>query len=83
MQNARIDVSFKFTRPENHPYSRKGVTFAVHPVDFTFPGEAGCEPPTLDLARRWRTNFIRESDSIHHSPEIVSAGYCVYFTFAV
>ncbi len=47
---------------------------------FTLPGESGCEQLTLDLARRWDADVIRDSDGTRLSPEIVSSGYRIYST---
>ncbi|MBQ7487862.1 MAG: 1,3-beta-galactosyl-N-acetylhexosamine phosphorylase [Clostridia bacterium] len=52
-------------------------------ADFTLPGEAGYEQLTLDLARRWGADVIRDSDGTHLSPEITSAGYRVYSTICI
>lgn len=48
--------------------------------DFTLPGEAGYEKLTLDLAKKWGADTIRDSDGTQLSPEIVSAGYNIYST---
>ena len=47
---------------------------------FTLPGEAGYEKLTLDLARRWGADVIRDSDGTALSEEILSAGYEIYST---
>lgn len=39
------------------------------------PGEAGYEHVTLELAKCWGTDVIRDSDGTKLSPEIVEAGY--------
>ena len=52
-------------------------------ADFTLPGESGYEQLTLDLARRWGADVIRDSDGTHLSPEILSAGYRVYSTICI
>ena len=50
---------------------------------FTLPGEAGYERLTLELARRWGADVIRDSDGTKLSPEITAAGYRVYSTLCV
>jgi beta-D-galactosyl-(1->4)-L-rhamnose phosphorylase len=50
---------------------------------FTLPGEAGYEQLTLDLARRWGADTIRDSDGTQLSPEIVKAGYDIYSTICL
>jgi len=50
---------------------------------FTLPGEAGYEGLTLELARRWGADVIRDSDGTKLSPEIVEAGYRIYSTVCV
>ena len=50
---------------------------------FTLPGEAGYEQLTLELARRWGADVIRDSDGTKLSPEIIEAGYRVYSTLCV
>ncbi len=47
---------------------------------FTLPGESGCEDLTLELARRWDADVIRDSDGTKLSPEIVFSGYRIYST---
>ncbi len=50
---------------------------------FTLPGEAGCEALTLDLARRWGADVIRDSDGTELSDEILQAGYDIYSTICI
>ncbi len=50
---------------------------------FTLPGEAGYERLTLDLARKWGADTIRDSDGTQLSPEIVRAGYDIYSTICL
>ena len=50
---------------------------------FTLPGEAGREALTLELARRWGADVIRDSDGTELSPEITQAGYGIYSTLCV
>lgn len=50
---------------------------------FTLPGEAGCEALTLDLARRWGADVIRDSDGTELSDEILQAGYNIYSTICI
>ena len=47
---------------------------------FTLPGEAGYEKLTLELARRWDADVIRDSDGTALSEEILSAGYDIFST---
>ena len=51
--------------------------------DFTLPGEAGYEQLTLELARRWGADVIRDSDGTKLSDEIVDAGYRIYSTICI
>lgn len=51
--------------------------------DFTLPGEAGYEGLTLELARRWGADVIRDSDGTKLSDEIVKAGYGIYSTICI
>jgi beta-D-galactosyl-(1->4)-L-rhamnose phosphorylase len=48
--------------------------------DFTLPGEAGYEKLTLDLAKKWGADTIRDSDGTQLSPEIIQSGYDIYST---
>ena len=50
---------------------------------FTLPGEAGCEALTLELAKRWGADVIRDSDGTELSPEILEAGYDIYSTICI
>jgi beta-D-galactosyl-(1->4)-L-rhamnose phosphorylase len=49
-------------------------------MNFTLPGEAGYEALTLELARRWGADVIRDSDGTTLSDEILDAGYGIYST---
>ena len=40
---------------------------------FTLPGEAGYEKLTLELAKKWGADVIRDSDGTELSPEITEA----------
>ena len=51
--------------------------------DFTLPGEAGYEALTLELARKWGADVIRDSDGTRLSDEIVQAGYGIYSTICI
>ena len=53
-----------------------------HQGGFTLPGEAGYEKLTLEMARKWGADVIRDSDGTKLSPEIVAAGYRIYSTSA-
>jgi len=44
------------------------------------PGEAGYERLTLELAKKWGADTIRDCDGTQLSPEIVEAGYDIYST---
>jgi beta-D-galactosyl-(1->4)-L-rhamnose phosphorylase len=48
--------------------------------NFTLPGEAGHEKLTLELAKRWGADVIRDSDGTKLSNEILAAGYDIYST---
>ena len=50
---------------------------------FTLPGEAGYEQLTLELAKKWGADVIRDSDGTKLSPEIVEAGYGIYSTICI
>lgn len=52
-------------------------------ADFTLPGEAGYEALTLELAKRWGADVIRDSDGTKLSDEIVKAGYGIYSTICI
>ena len=52
-------------------------------ADFTLPGEAGYEALTLELAKRWGADVIRDSDGTKLSDEIVDAGYRIYSTLCI
>lgn len=51
--------------------------------DFTLPGEAGYEQYTLELAKKWGADVIRDSDGTKLSDEIVDAGYRIYSTICM
>ena len=51
--------------------------------DFTLPGEAGYEKLTLELAKKWGADVIRDSDGTKLSPEITEAGYRIYSTICI
>ncbi len=50
---------------------------------FTLPGEAGYEKLTLEMAKKWGADVIRDSDGTKLSPEIVEAGYSIYSTICI
>ena len=50
---------------------------------FTLPGEAGYEALTLQLARRWGADVIRDSDGTQLSDELLGAGYDIYSTLCL
>lgn len=51
--------------------------------NFTLPGEAGYEKLTLDLAKKWGADVIRDSDGTKLSQDILDAGYQIYSTVCV
>ncbi|MBQ8555756.1 MAG: 1,3-beta-galactosyl-N-acetylhexosamine phosphorylase [Clostridia bacterium] len=54
-----------------------------HQGGFTLPGEAGYEKLTLELAKKWGADVIRDSDGTKLSDEIVEAGYSIYSTICI
>ena len=54
-----------------------------HQGDFTLPGEAGYEQLTLEMARKWGADVIRDSDGTKLSDEIIEAGYRIYSTICI
>ncbi len=50
---------------------------------FTLPGEAGYEALTLELAKRWGADVIRDSDGTVLSDDILNAGYDIYSTICI
>ena len=50
---------------------------------FTLPGEAGYEQLTLELAKKWGADVIRDSDGTKLSTEITDAGYRIYSTVCI
>ncbi len=50
---------------------------------FTLPGESGCEDLTLELARTWGADVIRDSDGTQLSDELLCAGYDIYSTICL
>ena len=50
---------------------------------FTLPGEAGYEELTLDLAKKWGADVIRDSDGTVLSDEITNSGYGIYSTICI
>ena len=50
---------------------------------FTLPGEAGYEELTLELAKKWGADVIRDSDGTVLSDEITKAGYGIYSTICI
>jgi len=43
--------------------------------NFTLPGEAGYEDLTLELAKKWGADAIRDSDGTVLSDKIISTGF--------
>jgi beta-D-galactosyl-(1->4)-L-rhamnose phosphorylase len=50
---------------------------------FTLPGESGYEALTLELAKKWGADVIRDSDGTQLSDEIINAGYGIYSTICI
>jgi beta-D-galactosyl-(1->4)-L-rhamnose phosphorylase len=50
---------------------------------FTLPGEAGYENLTLELAKKWGADTIRDSDGTVLSDKIISSGYDIYSTLCL
>lgn len=50
---------------------------------FTLPGEAGYEALTLQLAKKWGADIIRDSDGTQLSDDILSSGYGIYSTICI
>ncbi|MCR5421375.1 MAG: 1,3-beta-galactosyl-N-acetylhexosamine phosphorylase [Lachnospiraceae bacterium] len=50
---------------------------------FTMPGESGYEELTLELAKRWGADVIRDSDGTQLSDDILNAGYGIYSTICI
>lgn len=50
---------------------------------FTLPGESGYEELTLQMAKKWGADVIRDSDGTALSDEILSAGYGIYSTICI
>ena len=50
---------------------------------FTLPGESGYEELTLEMAKKWGADVIRDSDGTELSPEIINAGYGIYSTICI
>ena len=50
---------------------------------FTLPGEAGYEQLTLDLAKKWGADVIRDSDGTVLSDEITNSGYGISSTICI
>ena len=47
---------------------------------FTLPGEAGYEALTLQLAKKWGADVIRDSDGTQLSDDIIQSPYDIYST---
>jgi beta-D-galactosyl-(1->4)-L-rhamnose phosphorylase len=50
---------------------------------FTLPGESGYEALTLEMAKKWGADVIRDSDGTVLSDEILNAGYGIYSTICI
>lgn len=50
---------------------------------FTLPGEAGYEKLTLELAKRWGADVIRDSDGTVLSDDILNSDYDIYSTICI
>jgi len=51
--------------------------------NFTLPGEAGYEDLTLELAKKWGADAIRDSDGTVLSDKIISTGFDIYSTICL
>jgi beta-D-galactosyl-(1->4)-L-rhamnose phosphorylase len=51
--------------------------------DFTLPGEAGYEDLTMELAKKWGADAIRDSDGTILSDKIIAAGFDIYSTICL
>ncbi|OHB55226.1 MAG: 1,3-beta-galactosyl-N-acetylhexosamine phosphorylase [Planctomycetes bacterium RBG_13_44_8b] len=51
--------------------------------DFTLPGEAGYEDLTMELAKKWGADAIRDSDGTVLSDKITAAGFDIYSTICL
>lgn len=51
--------------------------------DFTLPGEAGYEQLTMELAKKWGADVIRDSDGTQLSDELLNSGYGIYSTICI
>jgi beta-D-galactosyl-(1->4)-L-rhamnose phosphorylase len=54
-----------------------------HTGAFTLPGEAGYEDLTLELAKKWGADVIRDSDGTVLSDKILSMGFDIYSTICL
>lgn len=50
---------------------------------FTLPGEAGYEQLTLELAKRWGADAVRDCEGTSLSNEILEAGFDIYSTICI
>ncbi len=50
---------------------------------FTLPGESGYEELTLNLAKRWGADVIRDCDGTQLSDSLLNAGYGIYSTICI
>ena len=50
---------------------------------FTLPGESGYEELTLQLAKKWGADVIRDSDGTKLSSTLLEAGYDIYSTICI
>ncbi len=50
---------------------------------FTLPGEIGLEDYTLQLAKKWKADCIRDSDGTALSEKILTSGYGIYSTICI
>lgn len=50
---------------------------------FTLPGESGYEELTLEMAKKWGVDVIRDSDGTELSDKIINAGYQIYSTVCI
>lgn len=60
-----------------------GMEHTLKQGGFTLPGEAGYEELTLQMAKKWGADVIRDSDGTQLSDEIIHAGYDIYSTICL
>ena len=61
----------------------RGINMHKTKGRFTLPGESGYEKLTLEMAKKWGADVIRDSDGTELSEEIIDAGFGIYSTVCV